>query len=93
MDARDFQALAQNLLTATVAPEPARMRTVISRAYYAAHLLARSFVEGLDSDFRMPKRKDAHEEVPRHLHCSDDPMLVQAGDLLNGLRTKRTDAD
>jgi uncharacterized protein (UPF0332 family) len=44
MDPRDFSALAQNLAMMLNA-EPSRYRTAISRAYYAAFLVALDFIQ------------------------------------------------
>ena len=48
MDLRAFQTLAHELVRTD---SPAHLRSAISRAYYASHLLARRFLESLDSDF------------------------------------------
>lgn len=72
---------------------PAYLRSAISRPQYASHLLARRFLESIDNDFRIPKTKDAHIEVPRHLRWSDDSVLAAIASQLDDLRNKRTLAD
>jgi uncharacterized protein (UPF0332 family) len=98
MDARLFlrlaEALANDLTTrALVVPamDPAVCRSVISRAYYAAFLVAQEFLDHIR--VVVNRSPQAHVTVQYALNNSGDPTLVAVSSKLGKLQSERLNAD
>lgn len=94
-DGRAFLTLAHELATATTAGTPdelesARLRSAISRAYYAAFWRARAFLMGEGE--RIP-RLDAHQAVIDAFRTSPYRARMTIGAHLGQLRADRNAAD
>ncbi len=81
-----FYELAQKLLEDSNYETNSRIRTAVSRAYYAAFLTARSRLEVLNFNLH---RQQVHKEVHEAIK-SKDPKLAQK---LSTLRRYRNEAD
>lgn len=92
-DGSEFLLLAQELAGKKkgVSTEEARLRSAISRAYYAAFLEARRFLRkrGTPGIFG----RQAHDNVINALLNDADPNYQSAGADLDVLRTLRRQAD
>jgi len=88
MDPREFHNLAVSLHSNGT---PAALRSAISRAYYAAYLVA---VEGLKKK-RYAFNNDAkdHQRVISYLNSMSDVQMKRTASSLHHLRAKRNDAD
>src|SRR5262245_34166065 len=84
----DFLQLAQRL--AQSEPNPAGLRSAISRAYYAASLTAVDFLGRMNLSLTEVGR---HQEVARLLGNTGDAEVNAAGTMLAGLRSERITAD
>ena len=74
------------------ANQEAKMRAAISRAYYAAFMLAKNHLrdrEGLS----IPKTADAHRYVSEQFALSPEPVRKLVGEKLIRLRLYRNQAD
>ena len=71
----------------------ARLRTSISRAYYAAFCSARNFLRDKDKDPNIPKDASAHAYVRYKFMNSTDIDRKAIGTNLDRLRDDRNDAD
>lgn len=74
----------------------AALRTVISRAYYAAFHVARTFVSERvrEGELRWPgTRRSIHDQVWEALRSSPDPDIVALGIKGVALKQQRTEAD
>jgi len=98
-DWRGYFELAGELFEGRpVSNQEAKCRTVISRAYYAALLVAREYVE--DPQWGLGYRIDndrVHREVPARIEQEGkekgDTDLIGIADLLVELKKRRRDAD
>lgn len=77
--------------TAPASPE-ARRRSAISRAYYAAFIGARNYLQKQEGH-SIPKTSDAHKYVSEQFKRSSDPVRQDIGRKLERLRTTRNQAD
>ena len=86
--------LAQELAgkKAGVSTEEARLRSAISRAYYAAFLTARKFLRN-KRGARVPISPTAHQDVKDALLNDPDPQYQNTGAKLEILHTLRKQAD
>jgi hypothetical protein len=88
MNPREFHRLATELV---VDVTPAKIRTAISRAYYAAHNVG---VEVLtEMGFRIERGPGGHAGVWERLNNCDDKEAIMAGSQLGDLQSKRNKAD
>jgi len=88
----DFLDIARSIY-ARGAPsgDEAHIRTAISRAYYAAYLLIRTAIREKRSD---PHLQVIHKELCLDLKsCARDTDVQELGQRLDGLRSRRLDAD
>jgi hypothetical protein len=90
MDPRLFLTLAGSLAN-NPAAGPAECRTAISRSYYAAYLVAVSFLETLG--LRPRSGPQGHAAVRNGMLASQDPMITKIGSDLDTLHTERNHAD
>lgn len=90
MDGKDFIALAGKLAAAAAADE-ATYRTAVSRAYYGAFHVARSFL--VELGFEPMRNANVHAYVRRHLSGSGNADAVLASELLDDLQSARNRAD
>jgi uncharacterized protein (UPF0332 family) len=92
-DGSDFLLLAQELAGKKqgVSTEEARLRSAISRAYYAAFLEARRFLRKRGT--RITFSSKAHDDVINTLLNDADPNYQSLGADLDLLRTLRRQAD
>lgn len=88
MTGEQFLQLAIELLTKNRTRSEALCRTIVSRAYYSAFHLARSYVVLLGFP-----ATDKHRFLADCLTASGEPSIVRAGDLLKELATARGRAD
>jgi hypothetical protein len=88
MTGDDFLKLAIDLFAKSRSPSEALCRTIVSRAYYGAFHVARSYLTGLG----FPET-DKHRFLADCLQASGEPSVVRAGDLLRILATARGRAD
>lgn len=79
-------------LEAVIPPSAAELRSALSRAYYAAFLVARETLRAACGQ-HFPTTKDAHELVYIMLRSSDNDSLKKAASALNQLRRARNAAD
>jgi len=89
MDPRAFLALAKRLQAAEKNPEG--RRSTVSRAYYAAFIVAAEFFEVIGC--KVPVGPQSHELAYNFLNNCGDEVLVKAGSKLNDLRGERICAD
>ena len=71
----------------------AKIRSAISRAYYAAHHKSKQYVETTQRGVRIAPTGNAHQEVIDHLKHSRAHNDSKAGALLERLAKNRRDAD
>jgi uncharacterized protein (UPF0332 family) len=90
MDGRDFIALAGRLAAMPAADE-AMYRTAVSRAYYGAFHVARSFL--IELGFAPPANANVHSFVRHYLNGSGDRDACRAASLLSQLQSARNRAD
>lgn len=88
MDAREFHALALELVQGTSA---AHSRTAISRAYYAAYHVGFEVLG--EMGFQIPEGPGGHEEVRRHFNNRGDREVTRVASQLGDLFTRRIHAD
>ncbi|MEX2118827.1 MAG: hypothetical protein WD847_04385 [Pirellulales bacterium] len=88
MNAVDFLQLASELETAT---DEARLRTAVSRAYYASLHQATDLV--IQFGVQLPRGTNKHAKIPILLQNAGDPTAAIAGQLLDNLRGDRNHAD
>lgn len=79
---------AKDLASALVSP--ARQRTVISRAYYAAY---HACIDRFPAPYDKDQQGGMHRQFLRALRSSSDPLARACGDRLNGLYGRRLLAD
>lgn len=87
--------LAQELAgqTGTSASKEAKLRSSISRAYYAAFCKARNYLRDVDRDTAIPKTGKAHGYVADKFKSSMDKRRRQIGINLDRLRADRRKVD
>jgi uncharacterized protein (UPF0332 family) len=90
MDGTDFIALAGRLAAVPAANE-ATYRTAVSRAYYGAFHVARSFL--VELGFQPLGNANVHGFVRRYLSGSDQPETALAAAELGDLQMARNRAD
>lgn len=88
MNPRDFNTLAGELASAKGA---AKVRSAISRAYYAAFHVGAQTLRKLG--FSIGKGAGGHGEVARCFQNSSDPDTVRAAEILRDLHSVRIRAD
>lgn len=86
-DPRCFLNLSYQLSDDITYDEESKYRTSISRAYYAAFLISRTYLES--EDFTLSSTRSVHQEIIEYM--KDVNYLVS--NLLIKLRKNRTDAD
>ena len=98
MDARRYLELAEALVrdltnrhVVTDALEPAARRSAISRAYYAAFLVALEFLDGIK--VQVSQNPQSHVTVQHALNNSGDAALAALGTKLGTLHSERRAAD
>lgn len=93
----DFLDLAQLLVhePRRHGPYSAVLRTAISRAYYACHHRARSFMAEEPDAYRraLTPSRSAHQDVIDYLKGSPEPTRQGVGEDLERLFLRRKDAD
>ncbi len=89
MDPKEFNNLASELVAGNT---PAKIRTAISRAYYAAFLIG---AELLDKElgFQVPKSAKGHNRVKVYLNNSGDKEFMEVSSKLGTLQNNRIRAD
>jgi hypothetical protein len=89
-----YLAVARELVAPTPhpAPEAARERAAISRAYYAVFGSALSLFRAL-GEYDARRTGDDHESLARYLTASRDHRRKRVGDTLDRLRQSRRWAD
>jgi len=90
MDGSDFIALAGKLAAAPSADE-ATCRTAVSRAYYGAFHVARSYL--VELGFAPVGNANVHGFVQHYLNGSNNPDACRAASLLSHLQAARNRAD
>jgi uncharacterized protein (UPF0332 family) len=92
-DWSEYLHLAQELTGQAVTPpsQEAKLRSAISRAYYAAFCLARNHL--LDKGYPVPTDGRAHKYVPQKFKSRPDLSHRQIGENLDRLREDRRKAD
>lgn len=90
----EYLNLAKELAgqSTTLAKQEARLRDAISRAYYAAFILARNHLRDKEG-YSIPKTGDAHAYVREQFKLNPDPIHQVIADRLIRLRTYRNQAD
>jgi uncharacterized protein (UPF0332 family) len=92
----EYLSLAEDLCTVPVSGPPvgmeAQQRAGVSRAYYAAFILARNRLRDVDG-IRVPRHANAHQFVATHYLNNRDPIRSAIGSRLNRLRTARNQCD
>lgn len=89
----EYLALAQQLAgkAQISATQESRLRSAISRAYYAAFIQARNYLR--DTMGLSIPRQNTHQYVSDQFQNSSDPIHQQIGGSLARLRYRRTKAD
>ncbi len=91
MNPAEFSEVAGLLSSMTVPPQDGRLRSAVSRYYYAAFLEARDQLKTKRTiEF---KKHELHENVKRAFAWSDDKALKLVGRLLEDLKKLREKAD
>jgi len=88
MNPRDFQGLAEKLVTGKT---PAEFRTAISRAYYSVFSVGVELLDGMG--FRISKGPQGHGELGHRLSNSKHPDIEKVGSQLGDLMARRIHAD
>jgi hypothetical protein len=95
-DWAEYLSLAEGLCGAAVSGSPvgseAQQRSSVSRAYYAAFILARNHLRDVDL-IPIPKTGQAHVLVAQTYEFAPDPRRIQIGVQLRRLRTDRNICD
>jgi uncharacterized protein (UPF0332 family) len=89
VEPRKFLDLAQLLVLGT--PQPERLRSATSRAYYAVYNVSRKILS--DLGFQIPTGPSGHGEVCHRFGNSGDTNLQMVGSQLGALRRFRNNAD
>lgn len=93
-DWHEYFALAQELVTTTsfTTSEEARLRSAISRAYYAVHKIGIEVAE-TTSPFRARREGEVHGELINHFSRSPNADERRVGIRLRNLHRLRNQAD
>jgi len=93
-DWSDYLDLAKELAgqTASQATEEAKLRSSVSRAYYAAFCKARNYLRDIEGR-SIPSTGDAHVFVRDEFRYSADRLHRKIGNNLNRLRIDRNKVD
>jgi hypothetical protein len=95
-DWAEYLSLAEELCGLAVSGPPvgneAQQRAGVSRAYYAAFILARNFLRDVDG-VRTPRHANAHQFVANQFLNHPDPIRVAIGYELGLLRAARNRCD
>ena len=94
-DWSEYLNLAQELAGQTGSPaiNEAKLRSSVSRAYYAVFCKARNYLRDVDGDTSIPKTGKAHRYVISKFKNSMDRRRRQIGVNLDRLRTDRRKVD
>jgi uncharacterized protein (UPF0332 family) len=92
-DPRRYLSLAETVLA--VSDDEAALRSALSRAYYAAFLVAREYVDdrGIRGRPRSGRRLGSHERVIFSVGAIPDDAAITMRSILFGLKRLRTSAD
>jgi hypothetical protein len=92
----EYLSLAESLCGLPVSGPPvgteAMQRASVSRAYYAAYILARNHLRDVDG-VRVPRGQNPHQFVAARFANHPDPMRASIGQHLDRLRTARNQCD
>ena len=93
-DWSEYLNLANELANQATVPanQEAKLRTAISRSYYAAFINARNYLRDKEG-ILIPKTGDAHGYVSQQFELSIDPVRRTLGENLVRLRIYRRQAD
>ncbi|HID61452.1 MAG TPA: HEPN domain-containing protein [Anaerolineae bacterium] len=93
-DWSEYFALAQELVGQATSPssQEARLRSAISRAYYAAFCKARNYLRDREGH-SIPRGGQVHRYVRNQFKKSSDKVRKEVGENLNRLRKDRNKAD
>jgi len=93
-DWSEYLKLAQELAGQTVSPanEEAKLRSSVSRAYYAAFCKARNYLRDIEGH-SIPSTPEAHRYVRDKFKNSPDRLRRKIGDGLDRLRIRRNRVD
>ncbi len=94
-DGTAFLALAKELVKQAVDPlnQNAKLRSAISRAYFAAFLAVRYYLRYIEGDRAIPRSADAHRYVKEKFANSNDKVRQDIAYGLESLREERNKAD
>jgi uncharacterized protein (UPF0332 family) len=92
-DPRQYLSLAASVLATT--PDEAALRSAVSRAYYAAFLVAREYVDdrGIRGRSRSGRRLGSHERVIFSIGAVPDELAITMRNRLFRLKRLRTSVD
>jgi len=92
----EYLSLAEDLHGMPISGPPvgteARQRASVSRAYYAAYILARNHLRDVDR-VRIPRGQNPHQFVAVRYAHDPDPVRARIGQELTRLRTVRNMCD
>ena len=90
----EYLHLAEELtgITNSLAGEEARLRSTISRAYYAAFIRARNYLR-IHQDIDLPRNGDVHRYVREYFDRSSNELHRMIANDLARLRISRNRAD
>lgn len=93
-DWSEYFNLARELAGQATSPanQEAKLRSSVSRAYYAAFCKARNYLRDVDK-LSVPIDGSAHQYVQEKFEISSDPLRKQLGEDLKRLRRRRNMAD
>lgn len=94
-DWSEYLSLAKELggKTGDAISREARLRSSISRAYYAAHCVTRNYLRDVKGDFRIPTWGAAHRYVIEQFANEKELVLRRIGINLERLEKDRIKAD
>lgn len=94
-DWSEYLKLAQELAGNIVGPvnQEAKLRSSVSRAYYASFCKARNYLRDIDGDTTIPETGDAHIYVRDKFIDSSDIVRRKIGENLDRLRRRRNLVD
>jgi uncharacterized protein (UPF0332 family) len=90
VDPKHFLDLAEDLVKANP-PQPSKLRSATSRAYYAAFHVCRDILDNMG--FRIARSGGGHGDVVKYLASSQDDNLKQMSGHLGTLQSCRNNAD
>jgi uncharacterized protein (UPF0332 family) len=91
-DWSEFLALAKVIADTEISSQEARLRTAISRAYYAAFISVRNYLRDQEGQVTTSS-VEAHRLVSEQMRMSADPVRQSIADRLRRLRLYRNQAD